>query len=305
MQSYYRSVKFIELMNEILLKEFQQMLTVSTLKTVDINQDFESRNQLLECKSESLLQDRPDAIFEAFLLLQKNPDLKGMGAGLVRNLQRAKHLVNQTFRNKPENKKHFIEILSQPIGVNHTLRAMNRYGILGSYIPAFGRIIGQMQHDLFHVYTVDEHILNVLANLRRFSKPELKHEFPLCSQLFAEFDAPHLLYLAALFHDIAKGRNGDHSNLGKVDAARFCKSHALNKADAALVSWLVETHLKMSATAQKSDLSDPSVIEGFASLVGNERRLTALYLLTVADPWFGTPGKHAYSRVSITKLSAH
>lgn len=283
MQNYYRSVKFIGLMNEILLKEFQQMLTVSTLKTVDINQDFESRNQLLECKSESLLQDRPDAIFEAFLLLQKNPDLKGMGAGLVRNLQRAKHLVNQAFRNKPENKKHFIEILSQPIGVNHTLRAMNRYGILGSYIPAFGRIIGQMQHDLFHVYTVDEHILNVLANLRRFSKPELKHEFPLCSQLFAEFDAPHLLYLAALFHDIAKGRNGDHSNLGKVDAARFCKSHALNKSDAALVSWLVETHLKMSATAQKSDLSDPSVIEGFASLVGNERRLTALYLLTVAD----------------------
>lgn len=283
MQNYYRSVKFIGLMNEILLKEFQQMLTVSTLKTVDINQDFESRNQLLECKSESLLQDRPDAIFEAFLLLQKNPDLKGMGAGLVRNLQRAKHLVNQAFRNKPENKKHFIEILSQPIGVNHTLRAMNRYGILGSYIPAFGRIIGQMQHDLFHVYTVDEHILNVLANLRRFSKPELKHEFPLCSQLFAEFDAPHLLYLAALFHDIAKGRNGDHSNLGKVDAARFCKSHALNKSDAALVAWLVETHLKMSATAQKSDLSDPSVIEGFASLVGNERRLTALYLLTVAD----------------------
>lgn len=283
MQSYYRSVKFIGLMNEILLKEFQQMLTVSTLKTVDINQDFESRNQLLECKNDSLLQDHPDAIFEAFLLLQKNPDLKGMGAGLVRNLQRAKHLVNQAFRNKPENKKRFIEILSQPIGVNHTLRAMNRYGILGSYIPAFGRIIGQMQHDLFHVYTVDEHILNVLANLRRFSKPELKHEFPLCSQLFAEFDAPHLLYLSALFHDIAKGRNGDHSNLGKVDAARFCKSHDLNKADTALVSWLVETHLKMSATAQKSDLSDPNVIEGFASLVGNERRLTALYLLTVAD----------------------
>jgi [protein-PII] uridylyltransferase len=283
MQSYYRSVKFIELMNEILLKEFQQMLTVSTLKTVDINQDFESRNQLLECKSDSLLQQRPAAIFEAFLLLQKNPQLNGMGAGLVRSLQRAKHLVNQAFRNNPDNKKRFIEILSQPIGVNHTLRAMNRYGILGSYIPAFGRIVGQMQHDLFHVYTVDEHILNVLANLRRFSKPELKHEFPLCSQLFAEFDAPQLLYLSALFHDIAKGRNGDHSNLGKVDAARFCKSHDLNKADSALVSWLVETHLKMSATAQKSDLSDPNVIEGFASLVVNERRLTALYLLTVAD----------------------
>lgn len=283
MQSYYRSVKFIELMNEILLKEIKQKLIENTTQLVSINKDFESRNQLLECKNDKLLSQRPEAIFEAFLLLQQHPELEGMGPGLLRKLQLAKHSVNQSFRNNPQNKQRFIEILSQPIGVNHTLRAMNRYGILGRYIPAFGRIVGQMQHDLFHVYTVDEHILNVLANLRRFSKPELKHEFPLCSQLFSEFDAPHLLYLAALFHDIAKGRNGDHSNLGKVDAARFCKLHELPKEDGELVSWLVETHLKMSATAQKSDLSDPSVIENFADLVGNERRLTALYLLTVAD----------------------
>lgn len=283
MQSYYRSVKFIELMNEILLKEIKQKLTADTTNIVSINADFESHHQLLECKNDHLFTNRPEAIFEAFLLLQQRTELKGMGPGLLRKLQLAKQCVNHDFRHNPENKKRFIEILSQPIGVNHTLRAMNRYGILGRYIPAFGRIIGQMQHDLFHVYTVDEHILNVLANLRRFSKPELKHEFPLCSQLFAEFDAPHLLYLAALFHDIAKGRNGDHSNLGKVDAARFCKLHELSKEDAELVSWLVETHLKMSATAQKSDLSDPNVIEAFADLVGNERRLTALYLLTVAD----------------------
>ena len=283
MQSYYRSAKNIELMNEILLKEIKQKLTADTTEVITINADFESRNQLLECKNQTLLSQRPAAIFEAFLLLQQHPELQGMGPGLLRKLQHAKHLVNQNFRHSHHNKKRFIEILSQPIGVNHTLRAMNRYGILGRYIPAFGRIIGQMQHDLFHVYTVDEHILNVLANLRRFSKPELKHEFPLCSQLFAAFDAPHLLYLAALFHDIAKGRNGDHSNLGKVDAARFCKLHELPKADGELVSWLVETHLKMSATAQKSDLSDPNVIETFADLVGNERRLTALYLLTVAD----------------------
>lgn len=283
MQSYYRSVKYIELMNEILLKEIKQKLSAYSTEIRSINPEFESRNQLLECKSETLLSERPAAIFDAFLLLQQHPELQGMGPGLLRKLQRAKHLVNRSFRQDRHNKRRFIEILSQPIGVNHTLRAMNRYGILGRYIPAFGRIIGQMQHDLFHVYTVDEHILNVLANLRRFSKPELKHEFPLCSRLFAEFDAPHLLYLAALFHDIAKGRNGDHSNLGKVDAARFCKLHELPKEDATLVSWLVETHLKMSATAQKSDLSDPSVIEGFADLVGNERRLTALYLLTVAD----------------------
>jgi [protein-PII] uridylyltransferase len=283
MQTYYRSVKFIELINEILLKQFKRMLSTTPTVILPINARFEAHDKLLEAKNANLLQQQPPAIFEAFLLLQQKPELIGMGATLLRNLQRVKNLVNRDFRNDPQNKRHFMEILSQVNGVNHALRAMNRYGILGSYIPAFKRITGQMQHDLFHVYTVDEHILNVLANLRRFSKVELKHEFPLCNRLFAEFDAPYLLYLAAIFHDIAKGRNGDHSELGKVDAARFCKSHGLPKADSELVAWLVESHLKMSATAQKADLSDPSVIESFAHLVQNERRLNALYLLTVAD----------------------
>lgn len=283
MQSYYRSVKFVRLMSEILLKLLKQRLFTEAPTIQPINTHFESHNNLLEAKTAGLLQQRPAAIFEAFLLLQKHPELDGMSANLLRNLQRVKSLVNKDFRKDPQNKKRFIEILSQPIGVNHALRAMNRYGILGSYIPAFEKIIGQMQHDLFHVYTVDEHILNVLANLRRLSKPELKHEFPLCSRLFAEFDAPHLLYIAALFHDIAKGRGGDHSTLGTVDAYKFCKQHGLPKADIALVAWLVEAHLKMSATAQKTDLSDPAVIESFAQLVQTKRRLDALYLLTVAD----------------------
>ena len=283
MQSYYRSAKFINLMNEILLKSLQQLLIPTVPIIKPINARFEAHNGLLVAKSAGLLQQHPTSILEAFLLLQQHPELEGMDASLLRNFLRVRNLVNRDFRQNPQNKKRFIEILSQPNGVNHTLRAMNRYGILGSYIPVFGKIIGQMQHDLFHVYTVDEHILNVLANLRRFAKPELKHEFPLCSRLFEEFDAPHLLYLAALFHDIAKGRGGDHSELGTVDAARFCKLHKLSKEDTALVAWLVEAHLKMSATAQKSDLSDPDVIKGFAKFVQNERRLTALYLLTVAD----------------------
>ncbi len=282
MQDYYRSVKFVRLMNEILLKSFAVIITPSP-SVMPVNARFIAYNHLLEAKNANLLQQQPSAILEAFLLLQQYPELDDMGATLLRNLQRVKSLVNREFRQNPHNKKLFIQILSQPNGVNHALRAMNRYGILGAYIPAFGRIIGQMQHDLFHVYTVDEHILNVLANLRRFAKPELKHEFPLCSQLFASFDAPHLLYLAALFHDIAKGRGGDHSTLGTVDALKFCKQHGLAKADSALVAWLVEAHLKMSATAQKSDLSDPNVIEQFARFVQNERQLTALYLLTVAD----------------------
>ena len=176
-----------------------------------------------------------------------------------------------------------MQILRSPTRVLRALTRMNQYGMLGRYIPAFGRIVGQMQHDLYHVYTVDEHILKVVRNLRRFAVPELAHEFPLCSRLMSDFARPELLYLAGLFHDIAKGRGGDHSMLGKVDAARFCRAHGLTREDVELVAWLVEHHLTMSLTAQKQDLSDPDVINAFAAKVRDERHLIALYLLTVAD----------------------
>jgi [protein-PII] uridylyltransferase len=283
MQSYYRSVKYISLINEILLKTLESTLSKNIPTITPINERFEAKNGLLEAKTAHLLQQQPQTILESFLLLQQYPEVVGMSANLLRELQRVKKIVNQDFRENNENKSLFLKILSQKNGVNHSLRRMNDYGILGQYIPAFGKIVGQMQHDLFHVYTVDEHILNVLANLRRFTKPELKHEFPLCSQLFESFEMPHLLYLAALFHDIAKGRGGDHSTLGTKDAKRFCKLHNLPKEDTGLVAWLVEAHLKMSSTAQKSDLSDPSVIEQFARFVKTEKNLIALYLLTVAD----------------------
>jgi [protein-PII] uridylyltransferase len=283
MYGYYRSAKFVTWINEILLQLLKEKIYVEQHEVVEINARFETRNGLLDAKSATLLQQKPSAILESFLLLAQHPELTGMRANLLRTLHRVKNLVNRDFREKPENKRLFLEILRQPIGITHALRRMNRYGILGRYIPAFGRIVGQMQHDLFHVYTVDEHILNVLSNLRRFALPQFAHEFPLCSQLFATFDSPHLLYLGALFHDIAKGRGGDHSTLGTLDARRFCKAHGLAKADCDLVAWLVQSHLTMSSVAQKSDLSDPAVIQNFARLMGNERRLTALYLLTVAD----------------------
>jgi [protein-PII] uridylyltransferase len=282
MQSYYYSARYISLINEILLKSLTENLSQNQT-TTSINARFESRNRLIEVKSNDLFERFPSAVLECFLLLQQHPELDGLGPKLLRQLQFAKKLVTKAFRESPDNKILFLSILSQPNGVNHSLRRMNRYGILGEYIPAFGKIIGQMQHDLFHVYTVDEHILNVLANLRRFAKPELKHEFPLCSQLFSNFEKPHLLYLAAIFHDIAKGRGGDHSTLGAVDAKKFCNLHNLPKQDTQLVSWLVDAHLQLSKTAQKSDLSDPAVIEQFAHFVKNETRLVALYLLTVAD----------------------
>ncbi len=282
MQGFYRNAKCISLMNEVLLKALAEKFSPVYTPEV-IGNYFVAKGELLDTAHDDLFAQHQEAIMQSFLILQQRTDLTDMSASLVRQLQRARHMIDRSFRHNPIYQKQFLDILQQNNGVHHSLRRMNRYGILGVYIPVFGKIIGQMQHDLFHVYTVDEHILNVLANLRRFSKPELKHEFPLCSALFGRFGKPYLLYLAALFHDIAKGRNGDHSELGTIDAKRFCRLHDIAKEDTELVAWLVQAHLVMSKTAQKSDLSDPAVIEQFAQFVQNETRLTALYLLTVAD----------------------
>jgi [protein-PII] uridylyltransferase len=206
-----------------------------------------------------------------------------LSATTLRGVGRAQHRIDAAFRNDPQNRRRFMEILRQPQGIVHALRRMNQYGILGRYIPAFGRIVGQMQHDLFHVHTVDEHILMVVRNLRRFALPQHAHEVPLCSRLMGEFARPEVLYVAGLFHDIAKGRGGDHSRLGKKDARAFCKRHELSEDDTEMVVWLVEQHLTLSATAQKQDLSDPDVIANFARTIRNDRHLVALYLLTVAD----------------------
>ncbi len=282
MQSYYKSVRYVRVINEILSKAFANACKMSEPKQA-INDDFVAHNNFLVALSTDLFQRKPNSIFEAFLLLQTNSNLKGFGPNLIRQILDANKFITQGFRESSENQQLFLTILKQKVGVHHTIQRMSRYGVIDRYIPAFGKITGQMQHDLFHVYTVDAHTINVLANLRRFSKPELEHEFPLCSQLFSAFKKPYLLYLAAIFHDIGKGRGGDHSELGKVDARRFCVAHGLPEDDTELVVWLVEAHLQLSKVAQKSDLSDPAVIAQFAELVGNEYRLTALYLLTVSD----------------------
>jgi [protein-PII] uridylyltransferase len=222
-------------------------------------------------------------MLDAFLTMQRHPELKGMSAWTLRALWRNRHRIDADFRRDSDNRARFLALLRAPRGVTHELRRMNLYGILGQVVPPFGRIVGQMQHDLFHVYTVDEHILMVIRNLRRFTEPQHAHEYPLCSRLIADFEPKEVLYLAALFHDIGKGRGGDHSTLGAVDARRFCRAHGVPAADTDLVAWLVEHHLTMSSTAQKQDISDPNVVAAFADRVGSERRLIALYLLTVAD----------------------
>jgi len=241
------------------------------------------RGELLEAIEEDLFEQQPTAILESFLLMMQHPELRNMSARTLRALWRARRRIDASFRRDPLAQLLFLQILQQPRGIVHEFRRMNQYGILGRYLPEFGRIVGQMQHDLFHVYTVDQHILMVLRNVRRFTMPEFAHEFPLCSELMNGFERHWLIYVAALYHDIAKGRGGDHSELGTVDVRDFAKRHGLSEEDSDLVAFLVERHLAMSHVAQKRDVYDPEVIRAFAELCGSERRLVALYLLTVAD----------------------
>src|SRR5436190_1752409 len=215
--------------------------------------------------------------------MMQHQQLRGMTARTLRALYRARNRIDARFRQDPLARLLFLLILQQPRGIVHEFRRMNQYGILGRYLPEFGRIVGQMQHDLFHVYTVDQHILMVLRNLRRFTMPELAHEFPLCTELMSGFERSWLLYVAALYHDIAKGRGGDHSTLGAVDARSFARRHGLAAEDRELVEFLVEKHLAMSHVAQKQDVHDPEVVRAFAEMVRDERHLIALYLFTVAD----------------------
>ncbi|HEX6259408.1 MAG TPA: HD domain-containing protein, partial [Woeseiaceae bacterium] len=186
-------------------------------------------------------------------------------------------------RQNPRNHRLFLSILRAPVGVSRQLRRMNLYGVLGLYIPSFGRIVGRMQYDLFHAYTVDEHTLFVVSNLRRFALSRFDHEYPHCSPLMQSFDKPEIVYLAGLFHDIAKGRGGDHSELGAVDAEAFCLEHGMSRYEARTVSWLVRNHLLLSTTAQKKDIGDPAVINEFAATVSDKTHLDYLYVLTVAD----------------------
>jgi len=284
MQRYYRTAKSVYQLNTIVLQNLDARINPPHDKEYRaINERFGIRDELLVPRDERLFQRHPGAILESFALLQRHPELKGMSASALRALWRARRLINPAFRKDPNNRQRFLELLRSPDRVARTLRRMNQYDVLGRYLPVFGRIVGQMQHDLYHVYTVDEHILKVLRNVRRFAVPELAHEFPLCSRLMSNFERPEVLYLGALFHDIAKGRGGDHSQLGAVEARRFCREHGLIREDGELVAWLVENHLVMSATAQKQDISDPAVVQAFAERVGDERHLIALHLLTVAD----------------------
>ena len=284
MQRYYRTVMDISLLNEMLLQLFSEaILNPAPTKPTPLNARFQVRNEYLEVVNDDAFMRQPSAILELFQVLCQNPGLKGVRAATIRSLQRHLWLIDEEFRQNPRHHRLFLEILREPEGVTRAFRRMNLYGVLGRYIPAFGRIVGRMQYDLFHAYTVDAHTLFVLRNLRRLSVPRFEHEFPKLSALFHTLPRPELAYLAALFHDIAKGRGGDHSELGAVDAEAFCLEQGLSRYDARLVAWLVRHHLLLSVTAQKKDITDPEVVNEFARRVGDGTHLDYLYVLTVAD----------------------
>lgn len=283
MQRYYLAARAVTQLNAILLQNMEAQLFPQPYQPIRINERFNEVNNLLDIAEEDTFVKTPSAMLEVFLLLAQHPELKNMTARSLRALWHARSGIDADFRQDPLNRDLFLKIIQAQHGVTHALRKMNQMGILGRYLPNFRPIICQMQHDLFHQYTVDQHILMVVGNLRGFTLPDHAHEFPFCSRLMANFARPWLLYVGALFHDIAKGRGGDHSILGAPDALDFCRQHGLNAEDTELVVFLVTYHLTMSAVAQKKDLSDEKTIQDFAELVKDERHLTALYLLTVAD----------------------
>lgn len=285
MKDYYSTITEVSRLNEMLLQLFQEAIIreKEAIETTPINRRFQIKSNYIEVTSDKVFRKYPFALLEIFLLLQQHPEIKGIRAQTIRLLRDHCYLINEKFRQDLRCRSVFMEILRQPSGIVAQLRRMNRYGILAAYIPAFDKLVGLMQFDLFHIYTVDEHILMVVRNLRRFAVPKFFNEYPRCSEIHKTIPKVELLYLAGLFHDIAKGRGGKHAELGEKDAFEFCMHHQLSEYDSQLVAWLVRNHLLMTSIAYRKDINDPDVIHQFAIRVANQTRLDYLYLLTVAD----------------------
>jgi [protein-PII] uridylyltransferase len=285
MKLYYSTISELSRLNEMLLQHFQEVIIYAKRKEkiIPLNKRFQIRNDFLEARHKNTFKNYSFALLELFLLKQQNPKIVGVRASTIRMVRESLYLIDDEFRDDIRNRSLFMEIIRQPRLVGHELRRMHRYGVLGAYMPEFSAIEGLMQFDLFHVYTVDEHILSVIQKMRHFTMDEYATTYPLAHLLMQTIPKQEILYLAGLFHDIAKGRGGDHSELAIQDALYFCRNHQISEYDARLVAWLVENHLLMSKTTQREDLSDPEVINRFAVRIGDEMHLNYLYLLSVAD----------------------
>lgn len=285
MHDYYRRVLTLTEVNDVLLQHFDEtILRAHYAPEIEpINERFRIRDNYIETTTPEVFQRQPSALMEMFVIMANRRDIAGVRATTIRAVRNSVDLIDDNFRNDPAIARLFIELLKAPYTLVTQLTRMRRYGVLGRYIPEYGRVIGQMQHDLFHIYTVDAHTMMVIRNMRRFRYRSAKETFPVANHCVANLPKIELLYIAGLFHDIGKGRGGDHSELGAQDAVAFCRRHQLNDSDTQLVEWLVRIHLLMSSTAQRQDINDPEVVHAFANQVRNQTRLDYLYTLTVAD----------------------
>jgi [protein-PII] uridylyltransferase len=285
MHSYYRYVLGLREVNDIVIQSVAQEIEASKGKpSIEvINERFALNNSNLETRTPDVFSKTPSAMLEMFVLMANRRDVSGVSAATIRQIRDHVHLIDDAFRHDPVNTALFIDLLKAPYTLVTQLTRMRRYGILSRYIPEFGRVVGQMQHDLFHIYTVDAHTMMVIGNMRRFRYRSAAENFPVAAHCVNQIPKIELLYIAGLYHDIGKGRGGDHSALGARDVVAFCKQHNLNEDDIELAAWLVEHHLTMSSTAQRKDIYDPDEVFEFASFVKSERRLHYLYALTVAD----------------------
>ncbi len=284
MKRFFRIIARVAELNTMLLQHFEQAIITRPEETTIsiINQDFELVDTLINTRNDRIFM-RPVKMIEMFLIIAQEPSIKGIHSHTLRLMRNARRRLISGLIDYAECRRMFMAIIRHPRGLGLAFNLMYRHGIIGSYLPLWRSIVGQMQFDLFHAYSVDEHSYRVIKNLYQFSQKEHSHKFPLCSQIVQKIRKPEVLYLAGVFHDIAKGRGGDHAELGAIDALRFCQSHQMNKHDSNMVSWLVENHLLMSVTAQRRDISDENVIRTFGEIVRDEAHLNYLYCLTVAD----------------------
>ena len=284
MHRYYRTVMALRELNDVLLQYLGEVINKRWLpRRKTINERFELYDNYIQVTHDKVFEETPSALLEIFVLMGKDRSVKGVRASTIRIIRESRWLVDEEFRKNPANNAIFMELFSVEYGLVTQLTRMKHYGILGRYLPEFGKITGQMQHDLFHRYTVDAHTLLVIKNIRRFSFPKEEKQFPVAAHILKKMEKPHLLLIAGLYHDIGKGRGGDHSVLGAVDAQLFCEQHGFNTRETNLVIWLVQKHLLMSYVSQKQDISDPEVIQNFALEMGDQLHLDYLYALTVAD----------------------
>jgi len=286
MKRYYRTVKTIRELNDMLLQTFSETILSKATdhRIIILDDDFQIHGKQIEIRHHRVFIDNPSCLLKLFIHLADHPTLEGVRAPTLRRIMIDRELINNDhFRSQDENKALFIKLFRHPNGIGKPFILMKRYGVLKAYLPAYARILGQMQYDLFHIYTVDEHTVFVMDNIAKFSDIESEQTFPLCFQVIKKIAKMELLYLAALFHDIGKGQGGAHSIIGAQEALSFCQYHNLDDEDAELVSWLVKNHLLMSMTAQRKDITDPDVINQFASQMETTENLNNLYLLTVAD----------------------